>query len=106
MLNYFLLLQKVSLKILEIISDTNKSLHQLKKEMVKYPQVNLTVKKDDININDIKLQDAILELKKDVKNIIVRKSGTEPLVRIMVEAKDIKIANKHAKYLFDLINDI
>lgn len=95
-----------ALQILEIVCNTNKSLYELKKDMLKYPQVHLQLRKHKIDVNDKKLQQTILDLEKFVKRIVVRNSGTEPLVRIMVEAKDLQIANKYAKYMLDFVKRI
>ena len=63
------------------------------------PQVNIavTVKNKDI-INDKELNLLLAEIESDltVDRVIVRPSGTEPKIRIMVEASEEKVANKFA----------
>ena len=95
-----------ALQILEIICNNNKSLYQLKKDMLKYPQASVEIKRKKIDVNNNKLKQTILELEQYVTRIVVRNSGTEPLVRIMVEAEDYKTANKYAQYMLDFVKDI
>ena len=81
-----------SLQILNIMTHTGKKLSELKKIMKKYPQVlvNLEVTKEQKDTFDDNIQ--IQELIKDYADkfgdngrIVVRKSGTENLIRIMIE---------------------
>ena len=37
--------------------------------------------------------------------VLVRPSGTEPLIRVMLEGKDLKVINKYAMTLADLIEE-
>lgn len=87
--------QLTALQILKIIKETGKSLNELGSVMNIYPQVlkNITVENDqksfimeneEVN-NIIKLWETKL---KDTGRVLVRASGTEPLIRIMVEGQD------------------
>ena len=72
----------------------------------KIPQINKAVKviNKDI-INDKELKSFIKEIESDltVGRILVRPSGTEPKIRIMVEAPEIKVAEKFAKDIEKII---
>jgi phosphoglucosamine mutase len=95
----------VALKILEIFKESNSTLSEIAKEIELYPQILENIKiKRKIPLDDFK---EIKELEKEIKDtfngearIIIRYSGTEPLLRIMVEAKDKnKIRNLLNKYI-------
>ena len=83
-----------ALQILNIMTHTNKKLSELKSIMKKYPQVlvNLEVTKDqkDIFDDNQNIQSLIKEYEEklgDMGRIVVRKSGTENLIRIMIEGE-------------------
>ena len=93
-----------ALQVLEAICNTGKTLHELKSEMKKYPQTLINVKtngKLDLD-NHSGLNKAIKAVNSGLgKNgrVLIRPSGTEPLVRVMVECNDLELANKSAKQL-------
>jgi phosphoglucosamine mutase len=76
--------------------------------MTKYPQVLLNIKTEsNVDLkNKANLVDAIslIESKlSDKGRILIRKSGTEALVRVMVECIDLELATESANYLVDVI---
>ena len=97
-----------ALQVLEVISKSKTTLYDLKSKMIKYPQVLLNIKtKSDVDLkNNTNLADAIslTESKlSDKGRILIRKSGTEALVRVMVECNDLELATESANYLVDVI---
>ena len=72
----------------------------------KIPQVNtaIKVKNKDI-VNDEDLQSLIKEIESDITvgRVLVRPSGTEPKIRVMIEAPEIKVAKKYATDIEKLI---
>ena len=72
----------------------------------KIPQVNtaIKVKNKDI-VNDKDLQSLIKEIESDITvgRVLVRPSGTEPKIRIMIEAPEIKAAKKYASDIEKLV---
>ena len=97
-----------ALQVMESIIKTNNSLYELKSGMTKYPQKLVNVKlKTRVNLNDFPaLDDAV----KDVENelgkrgrVLLRPSGTEPLVRVMIEGEDIGQVNS---LVGDLVNRV
>jgi phosphoglucosamine mutase len=72
----------------------------------KIPQVNtaIKVKNKDI-VNDKDLQSLIKEIESDITvgRVLVRPSGTEPKIRVMIEAPEIKVAKKYATDIQKLI---
>jgi phosphoglucosamine mutase len=88
-----------ALQVLYAMRDTSVPLNTLKKEMQKYPQAVLNVPiEDDFNItNHPLIIEAIDKAETDLQNtgrILIRPSGTEPLVRVMVEASDPEMVDK------------
>ncbi len=84
-----------AIKLMEVILKSKISLAELAKDIKIYPQITKNVRVDD---KDAVLSDAlVLEARDNVAKelgsdgrILLRKSGTEPVVRIMVEAKTEK----------------
>jgi phosphoglucosamine mutase len=76
--------------------------------MEKYPQVLINVKdvaKERLE-SSVKIKEAILESEKELAGagrVLVRASGTESLVRVMVEANDLKLTQKIADSLAQLV---
>jgi len=87
----------------EILS-TERSLAELKSDMEKYPQVLVNVKVDKkVDLDSLgsvqKAVKAVEELLGDTGRVLLRASGTEPLVRVMVEGKDENMVNNCAHSL-------
>ena len=81
-----------SLKVMEVMQASKKSLAELASGMTVYPQrlvnVRVTDKKDAQADPEVQKKVAeVAALLGDEGRILVRESGTEPLVRVMVEAK-------------------
>lgn len=82
-----------SLKVMEVMCAAKKTLHQLASDLTIYPQklINVRVKDKKAAQADAKVQEAIRTAEEklgDTGRVLVRESGTEPLVRVMVEAQD------------------
>jgi len=80
-----------SLKLMEVMLAKGKKLSQLWEDLHIYPQVlkNVRVKSKSEARSDPEVQqavDAVAALLGDTGRILVRESGTEPVVRVMVEA--------------------
>ena len=89
-----------ALQILSIISEENKSLKECSKIMKKYPQVSRNIKVKNEDKKEVFTNDEInniinksKDILKDTGRIIVRPSGTEPLVRVMIEGNDLTLIN-------------
>ena len=99
-----------ALKVLEVMKNTKKSLIELTKDLVIYPQVlkNIKVKDKKLAQEDIDVKDAISEVSSLLGSegrILVRESGTEPLVRVMVEACTIEDCNKYCDIVVNKIKE-
>jgi len=81
-----------ALAILAVIRETGDSLARLRADMQLYPQVLLNVPiKNRVNLDEnATIQQALQQAKDDLGasgRVLLRPSGTEPLVRVMVEGK-------------------
>lgn len=99
-----------SVKLLEIIALAQRSLADLADVMEKYPQVLLNVPVKEKNGWEkeiaITLTIAKLEAKLgDNGRILVRASGTENLLRVMVEGKDLKLITAIAETIAKAITE-
>jgi len=82
-----------ALLVMAEMQTSGKSLHELKSGMQKYPQVLINVKtarKIDIGHNETikKAVTAAEQQLGDQGRVLLRASGTEPLIRVMVEGQD------------------
>lgn len=89
-----------ALKIMQVICAKKTTLGELLKGMKTYPQVlkNVRVTDKKIVLNDWDVKFAVKSAEEALGadgRVLVRPSGTEPLLRIMVEAKTRDICNKH-----------
>lgn len=97
-----------SLKMMQVIMSRGKKLSELAASLVVYPQVleNVRVKDKSAAQADPEVQAAVkaaAEALGDTGRILVRESGTEPLVRVMVEAENEDICHKYVDSVVDII---
>ena len=97
-----------ALQVLEVMSKTGKNLNDLKSRFTKYPQVLINVKtKSKVNLQgESKLTQAVNSIESKLSNtgrILIRESGTEPLIRVMVESANYKLAKDSAEELAEII---
>lgn len=100
-----------ALQILSAVCHYGKTLADLKKGFSKFPQrlVNIRFNKENDPLQYSDVQQAIADAKLQLGNrgrILVRKSGTEPLIRIMVEAEDEVLVNELTDKLFSVISKL
>ncbi len=93
-----------ALQVMAEILSTEKSLAELKSDMEKYPQVLVNVKVDKkVDLDSLEaVQKAVKAVEKllgDTGRVLLRASGTEPLVRVMVEGVDEDVVNNCAHSL-------
>ncbi|MFD4707353.1 phosphoglucosamine mutase [Gottfriedia sp. NPDC058432] len=80
-----------AIQLVSIVKETGKTLSQLAGEMKKYPQLLINVRVTDKNeaLNNERIKSIISEVEEEMNGngrILVRPSGTEPLIRVMAEA--------------------
>jgi len=100
-----------ALQVLEVMLKSDKSLYDLKKEMTKYPQVLINVKTNGkLDLENHENLNQVLSIIKgelaDTGRVLIRESGTEALVRVMVESTDLDLANKSANQLAEVLQSI
>ena len=97
-----------ALQVLEVLAKSGKSLNTLKNNMTKFPQILINIKTNtqlDLNNNKV-INKAIKSVEKKLSNsgrVLIRKSGTEPLIRVMVESDNLDLATESANYLAEII---
>lgn len=96
--------------LIQILLEENVSLSKLCGIIQIYPQVLLNAKVNSNKKNNYKddkeIQSKINEIEKEFSNegrVVIRPSGTEPLVRVMIEGKDQDYITKKAKEIAELI---
>ena len=101
-----------SLILAKTVKEENKSLSTLASVMVKYPQVLVNVKLKNENKNRYmefkEVKDEIERIEKILDGsgrILIRPSGTEPLVRVMLEGKDEGQIKELARNLANIIEE-
>ncbi|MBQ4422944.1 MAG: phosphoglucosamine mutase [Clostridia bacterium] len=97
-----------SLKLMEVMLAKGKPMSELAAPVVFYPQVlkNVRVKSKPDAQNDPDVQAAVKRVADelgDTGRILVRESGTEPVIRVMVEADTDEICEKYVDSVIDVI---
>ena len=97
-----------SLKVMEVMMEKKETLHNLAKEVKIYPQllknVRVHSKPEAQADEDVKAAvDAVAEALGDEGRILVRESGTEPVIRVMVEAASDELCEKYVDQVIDVI---
>ena len=93
-----------ALQVMAEMRSSGKNLYELKSGMQKYPQVLVNVKtskKVDPD-KDESIQKAVKSIEKklgDTGRVLLRASGTEPLIRVMVEGQSEGLVKEYANYL-------
>ncbi len=100
------------LQVLTAMLRSDMSLNDLAKGFEKYPQVlqNVRFEKTDIDpINHKSVKTAVKEAEVGLgKNgrVLLRKSGTEPLIRVMVESNDSDLSTQWATHISDVVQRV
>lgn len=99
-----------SLKVMEVMLAKKTSLSKLAEPVRIYPQVlkNIRVHSKPEAQNDPDVQAAVAKVSEelgDTGRILVRESGTEPVIRVMVEAPSEELCGKYVDYVIDVIKE-
>ncbi len=97
-----------SLKLMEVMLAKEKPMSELTAPLVYYPQVlkNVRVKSKPDAQNDPDVQAAVKKVADELGNtgrILVRESGTEPVIRVMVEAESNELCEKYVDSVIEVI---
>ena len=95
-----------ALQVMAEIHDSGKNLHELKSGMQKYPQILINVKtakkvNPDTDESIQKAVRAVEEKLGDKGRVLLRASGTEPLIRVMVEGEQADVVKNYAQQLVE-----
>ena len=98
-----------SIKLMEVMLASKKKMSELTSPVTIYPQClkNVKVKSKSEAQQDADVQAAVKEVADKLGEdgrILVRESGTEPVIRVMVEARTDEEAEKCVDYVVDVIN--
>lgn len=101
-----------SLQLVKAIKASGKSLGELSAKIKLYPQVlvNARVKNENKQKykEDEEITAAIADVEKAMEGdgrVLIRPSGTEPLVRVMIEGSDLKVIEEYARSVADLLEE-
>ena len=101
---------RTAVRLLDVVVATGRSISDLRREtLVEFPQVlqNVSVQSKDLDAAR-RVGDAIREAKRELGEdgrVLVRASGTEPVVRVMVEAHTTEISASVASRLAGVVAD-
>ena len=98
-----------ALQVLSAMLQSGKNLHDLKVGMSKYPQtlINVSVT-GTVDLQRTSIQDAVRVVESqlgDNGRVLLRASGTEPVVRVMIEGVDARVVERHALELANVVRD-
>ncbi|MEW9677907.1 phosphoglucosamine mutase [Lentibacillus sp. L22] len=100
-----------ALQLVNVMKETGKKLSELASQMEVYPQVLKNVRVTDKKnaLTNPKIKEAIDEVEREMNGegrVLVRPSGTEPLVRVMVEAATKDECEHYADRVVKVIDDL
>ncbi|WHX79271.1 phosphoglucosamine mutase [Priestia flexa] len=99
-----------AIQLVNIMKATNKKLSELANEMTKFPQLLVNVRvtnKHHVTENE-KVKEIITEVEKEMAGngrVLVRPSGTEPLVRVMVEAPSQNECETYVNRIVEVVKE-
>lgn len=97
-----------SLKVMEVMLEKKETLGKLASEVEIYPQVlkNVRVHDKQLAQDDPKVQNMVKKVTEELGDsgrILLRQSGTEPLVRVMVEAASEELCEKYVDQVIEVM---
>ncbi len=99
-----------SLQLLSVMKSTGKKLSELASEIKKYPQrlINVKVRDKKLGMQNEKIQAVIKEVEEQMHGdgrVLVRPSGTEPLLRVMTEAPTQDLVDTYTQKIADVVQE-
>ena len=99
-----------ALQVLHAVVESGKSLKDLKQVMEKYPQTLINVRiNGEVDVTNNKIQEAVKVAQDqmgDRGRVLLRASGTEPLIRVMVEAQEEAETMQLAKMIAEVVKEV
>ncbi len=99
-----------ALQVLHVMVSSGRSLHEIKQGMQKFPQklVNVPLE-NSFNLDEsLLVKDAVSDVEAMLAKkgrVLLRPSGTEPLMRVMVEGENETQVNRYAEQIADAVRD-
>ena len=99
-----------AIQLLDVMKQTGKKLSDLASDVENYPQklVNVRVTNKEEALNNQKIQDVIAEVEAELASegrVLVRPSGTEPLIRVMVEGPTDEAVDHYCQKIVDVVEE-
>lgn len=99
-----------AIQLVNIMKETGKPLSQLAGEMKKYPQLLINVRVTDKNeaLSNERIKAIIAEVEQEMNGngrILVRPSGTEPLIRVMAEAPTAEECKEYVERIVEVVKE-
>lgn len=100
-----------SLKVMEAILEKKSTLATLRRELKIFPQllVNVPVQDKDKVLNNAEIKAVEAEISEELGNsgrLLLRPSGTEPLIRVMVEAETNELCREYVDRVVDIVEKV
>src|SRR5690606_36178331 len=100
-----------AIQLVNVMKETGKPLSELAEEMVIYPQVlkNVKVTNKEEALNNPQIISEIEAVERELGDngrVLVRPSGTEPLIRVMVEASTAEDCEKYVDRIVKVVDDL
>ena len=97
-----------SLKVMEVMLEKKESLGKLASEVDIFPQVlkNVRVHDKQLAQDDTRVQEEVAKVTEALGSdgrILLRQSGTEPVVRVMVEAASLELCEKYVEQVIGVM---
>ena len=101
---------KTALALLNALNNLNETIEDINKEIKIFPQllVNQKVKDKKVVLNDLEILKEIEDVRSKLKDngqVLVRPSGTEPLIRVMVEAENNELCKEYVDQIINKIKE-
>jgi len=101
-----------AIQLLNVMKETGQTLSELASVMTVYPQVLMNAKVSNQNKHSYMNDEVIVKRIEEIEGymegqgrVLIRPSGTEPLVRVMLEGKDQSVLDGYASELVELIQN-
>ncbi|MDG6774686.1 phosphoglucosamine mutase [Thiomicrorhabdus sp. ZW0627] len=97
-----------ALQVMSVLVNTESKLNQIKRGMSKYPNILKNVRVENVSglqSNQV-IQEKVVKVQEKLGSegrVLIRASGTEPLIRVMVEGKDASLVEDCANQLTEAV---